>query len=64
MTEYKIPRTIRRCKLIRKDGENPRYMVMNDNKCEGYQKSYYDDEPCELCKTCKISQFYKGEHDG
>lgn len=54
-----IPNTILRCKLIKRDYENPRNMLTNNGKCEGYQKGYYDDEPCELCKKCKVFELYE-----
>lgn len=30
-----------------------------DGKCDGYQKSEGDDEPCETCKECKLNTFYE-----
>jgi hypothetical protein len=33
-----------------------------DGECVGYQRSEYDDEPCERCMECPRNQFYEGEN--
>ena len=54
-----MKRTIENCSLIKRcvsDGigkPNIDNTTENINKCEGYQVSEYDDEPCEICKKCK-----------
>ena len=51
-----MTRTIENCTLIKKcvkDGTGEPERFWNINRCEGYQKSGYDDEPCEQCKKCK-----------
>lgn len=30
-----------------------------DGKCNGYQRSETDDEPCETCKQCKLNEFWE-----
>ena len=32
-----------------------------DGKCEGYQRSRWDDEPAEMCKECKDFVLYEGD---
>lgn len=32
-----------------------------DGKCDGFQKSGEDDEPCEICKKCTLNTFYEEE---
>jgi hypothetical protein len=32
-----------------------------NGKCEGYQKNLIDDEPCEICKECKLNMMYEDE---
>lgn len=32
-----------------------------DGTCAGYQRSNYDDEPCDRCKTCTQNEFYEEE---
>lgn len=51
-----MQRTIENCYLIKKcvqDGIGAPDRFWNINRCEGYQKSENDDEPCEQCKKCK-----------
>ena len=55
-----MQRTIENCTLIQKGvkqglGEPNRFY--NVNKCEGYAKSEYDDEPNKQCKECKYCIF-------
>lgn len=50
-----MKRTLENCKLANKYGAPNHY----DGKCEGFQKSSEDDEPCEICKECKLHLFYE-----
>ena len=34
----------------------------HDGKCDGYAVSETDDEPCYICKQCKLNTFYE-EHN-
>lgn len=48
--------TIEDCPLIKRaeaKGEGKPKIFMDTYKCEGYQKSEINDEPCEKCKECK-----------
>lgn len=50
-------RTLENCYLIKqciKLGIGEPRQLKDLDKCEGYCKSEYDDEPCEVCKTCKL----------
>jgi hypothetical protein len=50
---------INNCKIIIKavrDGHG--YPDVNNNKCEGYCKSYTDDKPLEECKNCRYFELY------
>lgn len=52
-----MTRTIENCSVIKKSvskgiGEPERYWHLN--KCLGYCRSDYDDEPIETCKNCKF----------
>lgn len=54
-----MKRTLYNCSLIKKMvakgmGEPERHYVT----CVGYQKSENDDEPCEICKKCKLNYMY------
>ena len=42
-----------------KDKDYPPRIV--EGRCEGYQKSRIDDEPCEICKECKLNMMYEDE---
>lgn len=58
-------RTLEHCGLITKCkkagiGRPEQYST---GKCEGYQKSDIDDEPCELCKECRLQVDYEETHD-
>lgn len=48
-------RTLNHCRLITQFGK-PR---QHDGKCDGFQKSGTDDEPCEICRKCKLNTFYE-----
>ena len=50
-----MKRTIENCTMIKKHGE-PEH---RNNKCLGFGKSEYDDEPCEVCKRCKLNTSYE-----
>lgn len=50
-----MKRTLDNCRLVQKYGR-PR---QQDGKCAGFQKSEIDDEPCEICKECKLNEFYE-----
>lgn len=45
-----MKRTLDNCSLIKKLGN----ATQNNRKCEGFGKNEYDDEPCEICKECKL----------
>lgn len=46
-----MKRTLENCSLIRQMGIRPNQY---DGVCEGFGKSDIDDEPCEVCKKCKL----------
>ncbi|MEE1255620.1 MAG: hypothetical protein UHN47_03795 [Lachnospiraceae bacterium] len=52
-------RTLDHCSLITQCVKNgigkPRQV---NGKCDGYQKSYDDDEPCEHCGKCRLYSSY------
>lgn len=62
----KIIKTIQNCKIIKKAlGEGEGLPKVYDGRCEGYQVSQTDDEPCGPCKRCKLNIFYDdGDNDG
>lgn len=45
-----MKRTLDHCGLITKMGDKNFPPKQIDEKCEGYQKSYIDDEPCKGCE--------------
>lgn len=47
-------RTLEHCSLITLYGKPKQY----DGKCEGFQVSEEDDEPCEQCMDCKLNVYY------
>lgn len=50
-------RTIKNCSLIRKMGGGK---PNSDNgKCVGFTKSETDDEPCEICKECRLNSTFE-----
>jgi hypothetical protein len=55
-----VKRTPDNCKLVKKYGKPD----MTDERCDGFQKSEIDDEPCNTCMECKWNTFYEGEEDG
>lgn len=54
-----MKRTLEHCGLITKMGDKDCPPKQEDGKCYGYGKSQDDDEPCEICKECKLNVFYK-----
>lgn len=46
-----MKRTLENCALIKKVGCKPNQY---DGKCEGFGKSEYDDESCNVCKECEL----------
>ena len=54
-----MKRTLDHCGLITKMGDKDCPPKQTDGKCEGYQKSSTDDEPCEICKKCKLNEMYE-----
>lgn len=54
-----MKRTLDHCGLITKMGDKNCPPKQTDGKCEGYQKSSTDDEPCEICKNCKLNEMYE-----
>ena len=51
-------RTIENCSLIKKLKGKPR---QSEDKCDGFQVSEDDDEPCKICKKCRLNTFYEAE---
>jgi len=52
-----MTKTLENCSLIKKmvkKGEGEPERLFNINKCLGYQKGEDDDEPCEICKRCRL----------
>lgn len=47
-------RTLQNCSLIKKYGKPEQY----NGLCEGFGRSENDDEPCEICKECKLHYLY------
>ena len=52
------------CDVIRKaiehgEGEPDTYFENGRLVCEGYQKGYLDDEPCEGCIECVYNECYE-----
>lgn len=45
-----MKRTLENCALIKRIGKPKQY----DGKCEGMQRSEYDDEPCDTCQNCPL----------
>jgi hypothetical protein len=43
-------RTLDNCRLVTAYGRPRQY----DGKCEGYGTDYANDEPCEICKRCRL----------
>lgn len=56
-----MKRTLDHCGLITKMGDKDSPPKQINGKCEGYQKSRIDDEPCEICKECKLNMMYEDE---
>ncbi len=54
--DYQMIRTLSNCSLITKMKIKPQ---QKNGKCEGFAKSEYDDEPCEICKECRLNEFYE-----
>lgn len=52
-------RTLDHCRMISKYQDLLGKPQQRDGKCDGYQKSQGDDEPCETCKECKLNTFYE-----
>lgn len=44
------------CRLITEMGVKPQ---QQGGKCDGFQKSANDDEPCNTCMECKLNTFYE-----
>lgn len=52
-------RTIDNCSLIKRmGGAKP---DKEKGRCVGFARSEADDEPCEICKNCKLNSFYESE---
>ena len=58
-----MKRTLDHCGLITKMGDKDSPPKQINGKCEGYQKSCINDEPCEICKRCKLC-IYNEEGEG
>lgn len=39
------------------------YAEKQGNKCLGFARSEYDDEPCATCNKCKLNVWYNSEDD-
>lgn len=57
---YVIGNTFDNPELLKENEENPEPCILQglepaeeNGQCIGYGKSHIDDEPCEMCKTCK-----------
>ena len=48
-------RTLEHCRLITEFGKPKQ----TDGKCDGFQASSENDEPCEVCKRCRLNTFYE-----
>lgn len=48
-------RTLDNCRLVTAYGSPRQY----DGKCEGYGTEYMDDEPCEICKQCRLHYLHE-----
>ena len=57
-------RTLENCRIIKKGvrigvgGPEQR-----NGKCNGYARAWYDDEPSEACKRCKLHTMYEEYND-
>lgn len=56
-----MKRTLDHCGLISRMGDKECPPRQYDGKCEGYAVSRDNDEPCSICKECKLNVFYEGE---
>lgn len=54
-----MKRTLDNCKLVKKHGRPLQY----DGVCEGFARSETDDEPCEICKECRLHYLYDDERN-
>jgi len=52
-------RTLENCSLIKKFGLPEQF----DEKCAGLGRDYNDDEPCDVCKNCKLNYYFKEEYN-
>ena len=53
-------RTLEHCSLITQSIKNGISKPRQANgRCDGYQKSYDDDEPCEKCSNCRLYSGYE-----
>lgn len=50
-------RTLDHCKLITAVGKPHQA----NGKCDGFQKSEDNDEPCETCMNCKLNTFFEDD---
>jgi len=53
-------RTLENCSLIKKYGLPEQF----DEKCAGLAIDYDDDEPCNVCKNCKLNYYYEEGQNG
>ena len=53
-------RTLENCSLIKKMGGYPE---QTETECLGFGRSEIDDEPCEICKKCKLYMGYYEDED-
>ena len=55
-----MKRTLENCSLIKKMGDRgTSYPEQRDGKCSGYCVSRDNDEPCDVCKNCKLNEYYE-----
>ncbi len=52
----------------RREGSNARALCAyaektDDGKCVGYQRSEWDDEPPDMCKECRMNQFFEEDEN-
>lgn len=59
-----MTRTIYNCSVVQKQvnrGIGKPEQYYNLNKCLGYAKSDNNDEPCEICKRCRLHLSFEEE---
>ena len=57
-----MKRTLEHCGLITRMGDKDSPPNQHGGRCDGYAVSETNDEPCYICKGCKLNTFYE-EHN-